>query len=74
MQPSLRWHTSGRCAVGKLQWFAAGWIAVTILNIGLAFTFLWEDGVVPNELSISVVLQAISGSWILIAATREEPK
>ena len=47
---------------------------MTILNIGLAFTFLWEDGVVPNELSISVVLQAISGSWILIAATREESK
>lgn len=60
--------------MGKWQWVAVAWFATLLLNIGLGFYFIAGGDKVPAELSASAVLLAVSGSWIMLAAIREEEK
>lgn len=60
--------------MGRWQWVAVAWFTVLLLNIGLGFYFIAGGDKVPAELSASAVLLAVSGSWIMLAAIREEEK
>ena len=74
MRPSLPSPTLGTCDVGRWQWVAVAWFTVLLLNIGLGFYFIAGGDTPPTELSTSAVLLAISGSWVMFAAIREEDK
>jgi hypothetical protein len=72
VQPSLRWHTSVRCDVGRWQWVAVAWFATLLLTIGVGFYYIAGGEQPPSDLVVASILLTVSGSWIMIKASIAE--